>query len=630
MNNTSNKDKGFSTDSTSGENDTSYEKGLLMLDHVEGLDKEKITTHFAANKHTRCLEIMLNHIYANKKIITRIYADWTKTLEFFTRRARDKGVSQEHIMMLTETLDNNYQKVLDYVFEKDEMKEQISALELVNERVVDSFLDETKAPYVAIRQGGRIETIPIESKRFEDWVGSMYYHQQKDYNTAPSILSKEEITKIESILRYEAASAVRKLYLRIAAFVDSESADLDENVIYYDLCNSNWEIVKITRHGWSIIKHDENHILFKRFTIMNPQVYPRKDYPPDILQEFVKLINIEDDEDNKLLATVYIISLFLLADLPKPMLNPNGPHGSGKSTYQEDVKLIVDPAAALTTAFPSSLPELVQALSHSYVTFFDNVSGISEVTSDQLCRAVTGSGFVKRSLYTNDEDVIYNMKRAVGYNGINVSAHKADLLDRLLNLKLKHIDKRKRKKIKQLQKEFERILPYLLGYIFDLLVKILGRLGEVKLEELPRMADFAEMGELISRCLGNPDGLFTDAYNRNIGQTNDEVINSNLVATAINLLMNKQKILAGKAGELLANFNELASKDREIQNLVNNRWWPKTPRAFSNRLTEIEPNLKEVGIIIEGVEDKHSKSTEYIITNTNYSSDQSPENELEV
>lgn len=88
------------------------------------------------------------------------------------------------------------------------------------------------------RQGGHIETIPIESKRFEDWVGSIYYHQQKDYNAAPSTLSKEEISKIESILRYEAASSVRTLYLRIAAFVDSESVDLDENVIYFDLCNS--------------------------------------------------------------------------------------------------------------------------------------------------------------------------------------------------------------------------------------------------------------------------------------------------------------------------------------------------------------------------------------------------------
>ena len=76
---------------------------------------------------------------------------------------------------------------------------------------------------------------------------------------------------------------------------------------------------------------------------------------------------------------------------------------------------------------------------------------------------------------------------------------------------------------------------------------------------------------------------------------------------------------AGKAGELLALFSDLGSKNREIQNLVTNRWWPKTPRALSNRITEIEPNLKEIGIIIERTEDKHSKSTTFLITNLNYS-----------
>ena len=341
-------------------------------------------------------------------------------------------------------------------------------------------------------------------------LGSIYYQYQRDYDTSPSLLSKEKISKIQSVLRYEATFStsvqndssstfqnIRTLYVRIAAFVDTEGSNPDENIIFYDLCNPEWEIVKITRNGWDIIRHDENHILFKRFAVMNPQVYPRKDYPHNILQQFMKLVNIDDDdEDNKLLAIGYVISLFLLADLPKPMLNPNGPHGSGKSTYQEYVKLIVDPVAALTTAFPNSLAELVQVLSHSYVTYFDNVSGISEVISDQLCRAVTGSGFVKRSLYTDEGDIIYNMKRAVGYNGINISAHKADLLDRLLNLRLRHIAKGRRKKLKQLKREFEGILPCLLGYIFDLLVKVLGRVGEVKLDELPRMADFAEMGEL--------------------------------------------------------------------------------------------------------------------------------------
>jgi len=36
--------------------------------------------------------------------------------------------------------------------------------------------------------------------------------------------------------------------------------------------------------------------------------------------------------------------------------------------------------------------------------------------------------------------------------------------------------------------------------------------ASIKFERLPRMADFAECAEIISRCMGNPDGLFMDAY----------------------------------------------------------------------------------------------------------------------
>jgi hypothetical protein len=292
---------------------------------------------------------------------------------------------------------------------------------------------------------------------------------------------------------------------------------------------------------------------------------------------------------------------------------PHGIHGSGKSTFQEFVKRIVDPEAALTCAFPNSLPELVQQLDHSYLTFFDNVSEIKGLTSDTLCRAVTGSGLKKRGLYTDDEDFIYNMKRAVGFNGINITANRADLLERIINLELQPIDKRKRRKVEHLQSEFEMILPHLLGYIFDMIAKILDRIGEVKLEELPRMADFAEMGELIARCLGYEPGKFTETYNRNIGFTNEEAIESSPVATALIELMDSIPVWTGKASGLKIQLSDLIESKREYS-----KNWPKSPRALRERLKEIEPNLKEVGIVISYKEDSHTKSDTLIIVNNNY------------
>ena len=96
-----------------------------------------------------------------------------------------------------------------------------------------------------------------------------------------------------------------------------------------------------------------------------------------------------------------------------------------------------------------------------------------------------------------------------------------------------------------LHQEFDAMLPNLLGYIFDVLVKVLGRIGEVRLQELPRMADFAEMGELVARCLGYKDNEFTEAYHRNIGFTNQEAIESSPVATVIIAMMEQQPVWSG-------------------------------------------------------------------------------------
>lgn len=380
------------------------EEKIINLDLVEELQNENIITFFVANKKTGYLEAKLNHAYSNRSVVSRVYPDWGKTVDKFVMRSAKKGISESHIQMLTDSLDNNHEGVLGFVFGGDKTRKGVNALALIKAKTLDLFLDETKTPYVAVKVAGHVETMPLESRRFEDWASTVYYNYKKDYLVCPSTLSKTDISEIQSILRYETVSSgldendsptsgqnIRVLHVRVAAFVDNETENLDDNYICYDLCNNNWEFIKITRHGWKILKQDENNIIFKRFTIMNPQVYPSRDYPSNILDQFMKLVNIDDsDEDTRLLAIVYIITLFVLADLPKPMLNPNGPHGSGKSTYQEYVKLIVDPAAALTTAFPNNLAELVQVLSHSYVTFFDNVSSISEITSDQLCRAVTG------------------------------------------------------------------------------------------------------------------------------------------------------------------------------------------------------------------------------------------------
>lgn len=652
---------------------------LVFLKQSPILEAENIVISFTARiKSGRkagggLIELKLNNKYKQKTIISDIFPDsWSKTVSTFKCRAEEKGISKNHVSMITDVLDNNAGNIIETSSKKqaEAARNFLSvasrkdyaiqtALELIKSKTEEMFLDQVKKPYIAVRQGGHIETMSIYSADFEKWLTAAYYFKTKnasEYDDGDSdddddkikydpesnshkinheaydvedrdrfgggvkILADDEVSKVQKILSFEAEKAgkVETLYVRVASFVDtSKEADLDSNYICYDLCNPKWEIVRISRHGWSIESKFPKS-LFKRYPLMNEQVKPKTGYPSDIFDQFMKLTNLQSNDDNILLAKVCIISLILLANLPKPILLPHGPHGSAKSTFHELVKKVIDPAAALTSAFPNSLAELVQQLDHNYLTFFDNVSEIRHLTSDALCRAVTGSGFVKRTLYENDEDFVYNMKRAIGFNGINIIANRPDLLDRVLSLDMKQIDKRKRRKLEYINNEFQRLLPYLLAYLFDVVVKVLDRIGEVKLEELPRMADFAEISELVARCLGYEDNQFIQAYNRNISNMNEEAVEVSTVATAIIELMSQIPVWKGKADALRVKLNEVVVAKKELSSIVYAKGWPRTPHALRARLTEIEPNLKEIGIIVDYEKDPHTKTDTITIVDNNH------------
>jgi hypothetical protein len=156
-------------------------------------------------------------------------------------------------------------------------------------------------------------------------------------------------------------------------------------------------------------------------------VYPSGDYPPDIFDKFINLLNVKG-EKRKLLVKCYIVSLFI-PEIDKPILMLHGDPRGAKSTFQEFIRTLVDPSTVLTFALPKDIVELVQQLDHNYVVYYDNISRMLEWISDQFCSPSTGGGSSKRRLYTDDDDKIYNFKRCVGFNGINLAATKSDLLD---------------------------------------------------------------------------------------------------------------------------------------------------------------------------------------------------------
>lgn len=206
----------------------------------------------------------------------------------------------------------------------------------------------------------------------------------------------------------------------------------------------------VTERGWDI---EYGQIVFTRYSNQIPQVYPSKEYPPKIFDTFIALLNVKDSEDNKLLFKVYVVSLFY-PDIQHPALMLYGEKGTAKSTLMELIKILVDPSVIRTLAFSRNIESMVQKLAHNYICYFDNVSKISEAISDILCRAVTGSGFSKRELFTDDDDVIYNFKRCIGINGINLGATKSDLIDRGIIIEHTPIPKDRKRLLKEIWQKF--------------------------------------------------------------------------------------------------------------------------------------------------------------------------------
>jgi hypothetical protein len=487
---------------------------------------------------------------------------------------------------------------------KDRVTQAELVLESAKQYCSRLFVDEYQTAHVAILVNNHLEVLPLSSRRFRNWISKTLYKDEGIVIDSQTL--KDALGVLNAQAEFDGGEPIR-LNLRVAASVNNSKITW-----YYDLTNREWEFIEITSEGWKIVT---NLVLFRRFSNQLPQVYPSRKYPGDIFEKFFKLLNLKVKEEGKteeykLLLKCYIICLFI-PEIPKAVLMPHGHQGSAKTTLSEFIKMLADPSIIRTLSFPRDVNELIQQLSHNYIAYYDNISNLQDWISDQICRAVTGSGSSKRVLYTDDEDFIRNLKRCIGLNGINLAATKPDLLDRGIIIQLSRIEEENRRKLSDLEREFEEIKPQLLGFILDILVKVLKWKEErrhLNLTKLPRMADFGECCEIISRCVGNHDNAFLKAYDENIKVQVQEVIESSQVATCVSSLIipgeegdDKQKapiVWTGTATSLLADLEDIAL-DLKIN--VMGKYWPKPPNQLSRRLNEVAPSLREAGIEVEWI-----------------------------
>jgi putative DNA primase/helicase len=239
---------------------------------------------------------------------------------------------------------------------------------------------------------------------------------------------------------------------------------------------------------------------------------------------------------------------------PYPLLILQGEQGSAKSTTAKLLRRLIDPSTAPLRTPPREERDLVIAANNSWVVAYDNLSGIQPWLSDALCRLATGGGFSTRELYTDSDEVIFDLTRPVILNGIDHLAERPDLADRAIILNLPPIDESARREEADIYRQYEEERPYILGALCTAVSQAMACLPEVRLARKPRMADFAIWATAAEQSCGFQSGAFMSAYAGNRAEAVQETLESDPVSAAIIALINEEQIdgqWTGTAQDLL-------------------------------------------------------------------------------
>jgi len=161
-------------------------------------------------------------------------------------------------------------------------------------------------------------------------------------------------------------------------------------------------------------------------------------------------------------------------------------------------------------------------------------------------------------------------------------------------LNLPPIPNENRRDEAQLYADFDSQLPQILGALFTAASATLARLGQTKLDGMPRMADFALWATAAESALGFQPGAFMDAYGGNRAEAVHETLEADPVGAALFGLMEQEKgYWEGNCSELLKRL------EQDVEEGVRKSLaWPKSPRGLSSRLRRLVTFLRELGILI--------------------------------
>jgi hypothetical protein len=428
--------------------------------------------------------------------------------------------------------------------------------------------------FASVPVGDHVENVSIKSGAFRDWLIREYRRTEGASPGAQGV--QDALNDLAGTARFDSPEA--DAHTRLAA---------QDGAIYLDLCNADWQAVCITPEGWSILEGYDLPVKFRRTRGMLALPTPEAGGNLSELRRFIN-VRVED---------WVLVAAWLVAAMrpgrPFPVLTLNGEQGSAKSTTARILRALVDPNKAALRSVQRDERELMIAATNGWIVALDNLSNIRSWLSDALCRLSTGGGFATRENYSDDDEVLFDAMRPVLLNGIEELATRSDLLDRAIIVTLPTIAEENRREEADLWREFDEARPCLLGSLLTAVSTALRNLPNVRLDRLPRMADFARFAVAAEPALGCVPGAFFSSYTRNRTAANELALEASPIATVLITFVSEVGTWRGTAGELLKKLNERAGDTTQAEG------WVKSAQSLGGTLKRLAPNLRASGVEVK-------------------------------
>src|SRR6266508_236991 len=160
------------------------------------------------------------------------------------------------------------------------------------------------------------------------------------------------------------------------------------------------------------------------------------------------------------------------------------------------------------------------AANNNFVLAFDNLSHLTDWSSDALCRLATRGGSGTRALYTDADEFLIDVQRPVIINGIAELATRPDLLDRAFLTRCGPMTKKRYLDDDAIWRRFQEAQPWILGALLDAVSMALKRVDTTEIVQKPRMVDCARWVTAAEPVFGWTPESFLESYMQNAQDAN--------------------------------------------------------------------------------------------------------------